>query len=123
MGNDLCSPLIQISFLKELQQIFQKEVKELIDLYLADAKRKVITLHKAIEEQNLGNFRNAARELRQRSIDVGAISFSFDCLRLEMATQEMRLESLPHLLSLIEQSLIAVNEELERLKILPLFKK
>jgi hypothetical protein len=123
MGNDLCSPLIQISFLKELQQVFQKEVRELIDLYLADAKRKILTLNKAIEEQNLANFKNAARELRQRSIDVGAISFSFDCLRLEMAAQEMRLESLPHLLGLIEQSLVPIHEELERLKILPLFKK
>lgn len=123
MGNDLCSPLIQISFLKELQQVFQKEVRELIDLYLTDAKRKIVTLHKAIEEQNLSNFKNAARELRQRSIDVGAISFSFDCLRLEMAAQEMRLESLPHLMSLIEQSLIPIHYELERLKNLPLFKK
>jgi|GEM_PF-3990422 len=123
MGNDLCSTLIQIPFLKELQQAFQKEVSYLIDLYLADTKRKVITLHKAIEEQNLANFRNAARELRQRSIDVGAISFSFDCLRLEMASQEMRLESLPHLLSLIEHSLVAVHKELDRLKILPQFKK
>lgn len=123
MGNDLCSPLIQISFLKELQQVFQKEVRELIDLYLTDAKRKIVTLHKAIEEQNLSNFKNAARELRQRSIDVGAISFSFDCLRLEMAAQEMRLESLPHLMSLIEQSLIPIHNELERLKTLPLFKK
>lgn len=123
MGNDECSPLIQISFLKELQQIFQKEVRELIDLYLLDAKRKINTLHKAIEEQNLVNFKNAARELRQRSIDVGAISFSFDCLRLEMAAQEIRLESLPHLLGLIEHSLVAINEELERIKILPLFKR
>jgi len=123
MGKDECSPLIQISFLKELQQIFQKEVRELIDLYLMDAKRKITTLHKAIEEQNLMNFKNAARELRQRSIDVGAISFSFDCLRLEMAAQEIRLESLPHLLGLIEHSLVAVNEELERIKTLPLFKR
>lgn len=123
MGNNICSPLIQISFLKELQQVFQKEARELIDLYLLDAKRKMSTLKKAIEEQNLSHFKNAARELRQRSIDVGAIPFSFDCLHLEMAAQEIRLESLPHLLNLIEQNFVAIHEELDRLKVLPLFKK
>lgn len=118
MGNEACSPLIQISFLKELQQTFQKEVKELIDVYLIDAKKKVSALYKAVEEQNLANFKNTAKELRQHSIDVGAISFSFDCLRLEMAVQEMRLESLPYLISIIKKRFIVVNKELERLKVL-----
>jgi hypothetical protein len=122
MGNDV-SPLIQISFLKELQQLFQKEVRELIDLYLLDAKRKVLVLYKAIDDQNLTNFKNAARELRQRSIDVGAISFSFDCLRLEMAAQELRTESLTYLMGVLEKNLKDIIEELERLKLLPLFKK
>ncbi|MCS5712126.1 hypothetical protein [Candidatus Berkiella aquae] len=123
MRNTECSPLIQISFLKDLQQTFQKEVRELIDVYLIDAKRKVSALYKAVEEQNLAHFKNAARELRQRSIDVGAISFSFDCLRLEMAAQEMRLESLPYLIGILEKRFVSINEELERLKVLPLFKK
>lgn len=121
--DDDCSSLIQISFLKELQQTFQKEARELIEVYLIDAKKKVSALYKAIEEQNLANFKNAARELRQRSIDVGAIAFSFDCLRLEMAAQEMRTESLPYLIGIIEKRFVDVHIELNRLKMLPLFTK
>ncbi len=117
MGEAINPNIIKLSFLKELQHTFQKEVVELIDIYLHDAKRKIANLYKALEESNLSNFSAASRELRQRSIDVGAIQFSYHCLVLEIAAQEMRVESLPKLISSLEEQFLVVRQELERIKL------
>lgn len=108
--------IIQPSYLRDLQQQFQREVTELIDMYLHDAKRKFVTLYKALEEENYANFIGAARELRTRSIDVGAIRFSYYCLQLEVAVQEMRLESVKKLTDFLETAFIAVSDALEHYK-------
>jgi hypothetical protein len=97
MGDEVCSPIIKLSFLRELQQVFQKDLRELLEMYLHDAKRKLANLHKALEEQNWSNFKAAAKELRYRSIDIGAIQFSYDCLALEIAVQELRIDNLKSL--------------------------
>jgi hypothetical protein len=110
------SNIIKLSYLKDLQQLFHKEIAELIDIYLHDAKRKIANLYKALEESNIANFTAAARELRVRSIDIGAITFSHRCLSLEVATQEFRLEALPQLALMLEKQFMFVKEELERLK-------
>jgi hypothetical protein len=107
---------IKLSSLKDLQQTFHKEIAELIDIYLHDAKRKIANLYKALEEANIANFTAAARELRLRSIDIGAIPFSHCCLSLEVAAQELRLEALPRLALMVEKQFAFVKEELERLK-------
>jgi len=75
MGDDVRSHIINISLLRELQQAFQKDICELIDIYLHDANRKIANLYKALNEANLENFAAAARELRLRSLDIGAIQF------------------------------------------------
>jgi len=116
MLNEASSPLIQLSFLQELQQEFQRNSTELIELYLHDAKRKIAAIHKALEEHNLSNLTAAAKSLRQRSLSIGAISFSFRCLHLEMAVQEMRLETLFYLVFSLEKRFIQVYEALEKLK-------
>ncbi len=116
MGDEKHLSIIQTSYLRELQQQFQKEVPELIDIYLHDAKRKIANLHKALEEENYSNFIGAARELRLRSIDIGAIQFSYHCLQLEIVVQEMRLESVKKLTSLLEQTFQLVLQALEQLK-------
>lgn len=116
MGDDVRSHVIDLSLLKALQQAFQKNVSELIDIYLHDANRKIANLHKAIQETNIENFTAAARELRQRSLDIGAIQFSYHCLALEKATQEMRLERLEQLLILLEKQFIPVSKALTLLK-------
>ncbi|MBN9288801.1 MAG: hypothetical protein BGO43_01360 [Gammaproteobacteria bacterium 39-13] len=116
MGDDVRSHIINISLLRELQQAFQKDICELIDIYLHDANRKIANLYKALNEANLENFAAAARELRLRSLDIGAIQFSFRCLALEMAIQEMRLESLEPLTAMVEQQLTPVLKALALIK-------
>src|SRR5437868_12433369 len=103
MGDEVYSHIIKFSFLRELQETFQKEIGKLIEFYLQDAKKKINSLRKSLEEKNLTHFKAAARELRHRSIDVGAIHFSHCCLGLEIAVQEMRIESLSSLTSLVEK--------------------
>ncbi len=114
--------IIQTSYLRDLQQQFQREVTELIDIYLHDAKRKISNLHKALAEENLSNFIGAARELRTRSVDVGAIQFSYLCLQLEIAVQEMRLESVTRLTHFLEKAFFAVNDALLEIKVLKMKK-
>ncbi|MBS0289130.1 MAG: hypothetical protein JSS07_03705 [Proteobacteria bacterium] len=116
MGDDHHSNIIKRSLLRELQQTFQKDVVELIDIYLHDAKRKIANLYKALQEKHLANFVGAARELRLRSIDIGAVRFSYFCLRLEIAAQEARFECLHPLTSALEGEFTTVREALEDLK-------
>jgi len=122
MVEKVTSPLIRLSFLHELQQGFQKNFSELIDLYLQDAVKKVEALRTALKEKNISHLASAARELRGRSIDIGAIPFSYCCLHLEMAAQEMHLEILDSLISTLEVSFSELTDALEQLKKEPLSK-
>ena len=116
MGDEKHLAIIELSYLRDLQHQFQREITELIDIYLHDAKRKLANLHKALEEENYANYIGAARELRLRSVDVGAIRFSYYCLQLEVAVQEMRLESVNKLTFFLEASFDVVSEALEHIK-------
>ncbi len=116
MGVDIDPNIIKLSLLKKLQETFQKEMGELIELYLQDARKKIANLYKALEEKNLSNFQAAARDLRYRSIEIGAIHFSYICLSLEIAVQEMRLENLFQLTSQLERKFGQIYQELNRLK-------
>lgn len=107
---------IKLSFLRELQQLFHKDAGELIELYVNNSKKKIAMLYKAVEEDNLSNFKAAAQELRHRSLDIGAIQFSYNCLALEMAAQEMCIERLPRLISLVESQFGQMYKELEMIK-------
>ncbi|MGD9591952.1 MAG: hypothetical protein AB7V32_05485, partial [Candidatus Berkiella sp.] len=104
--------IIQFAYLHDLQQQFQREISELIDIYLHDARRKLANLHKALHDLNYTNFLGAIRELRLRSIDVGAIRFSYYCLQLEIAVQEMRLESVQKLIHFLEETFETVVKAL-----------
>lgn len=117
------SGLIKISMLRDLQQEFQKEMSELIDLYLRDAKKKIANLYRALEEENLNNFQGAARELRHRSLEVGAVEFSYYCLSLETAVQELRLESLHQLTTAVEKCFHRIRRELDEIKKTPPWKR
>ena len=111
----IASRAINLSLLRELQSLFHKEASELIELYVNSARKKIAMLHKALEEENLDNFRAAAQELRYRSIDIGAVQFSFCCLSLEMAAQERCIERLQQLTVLLENQFHSIYQELESL--------
>lgn len=116
MGNSVVSPNIYTQLLNEFQVAFQKDLAELIDLYLIDARKKFSNLLSALETKNLENFTGAARELRRRSMDVGAIPFSHCCLALEISTQEMRLEHLKKIVFQLENQFNDVEQELLQIK-------
>lgn len=123
MGDAGFSRTIKISSLKEYQKLFQKDVSELINLYVLDAKRKINALKKAFSEKHWENFLGALQELRHRSVDIGAHQFSYYCLQLEIAAIEMQLLEIPHRIALLERAFNEVEEELERIKESPLCKK
>jgi len=115
MGKTFHSPDIKITLLHELQHLFQKEAGELIEIYLEYAKKKISVLNKALQGSNIGHFKAAAQELRMRSIDIGAVQFSYYCLCLEIAVQEMSLERLPSLTQLVEDKFTLIYQELKQL--------
>lgn len=120
MGNDGRSHIIQFSFIKELQQIFQKNISELIDIYIDEAKKKFFVLCKAYDEGNLLSVIDTARELRHRSVDIGAIPFSFLCLNVEIATQELNHPRVQQLIAAMKKYCPILFAELEKLKSLSL---
>lgn len=116
MGNSVVSPNINTRLLSDFQVAFQKDLGELIELYLIDARKKFSSLLSALEAKNIENFTGAARDLRRRSLDVGAISFSHSCLALEISTQEMRLEHLKKIVFQLESQFNEIEEELLHIK-------
>lgn len=116
MGNDVASRTIKLSLLHKLQQTFQMNVDELIDIYINDAIKKIASANKGLKESNWPHLIAALQELRYRSIDVGAVQFSHFCLTLEIATQERRLERLDQLLVILENKFTELKEELISLK-------
>lgn len=116
MGDLVHSPTINFQMLLEFQDCFQKDLSELIDMYLSDSHKKFDQLSKALEACNFKAMQTAARELRKRSIDVGAIHFSHACLGLELALQEMRLERIQHFVSQLNTQFLQIEHELLRIK-------
>lgn len=123
MGDEVLSRMIKIASLREYQKCFQKDLGELISLYLLDGKRKITAINKAYQEQHWENFTGALQELRYRSMDIGAHQFSFYCLTVEIAAIETQLHRLPQLLIWLENAFTQVEKELERLKTTDLCKK
>lgn len=116
MEKDREKKTIKLSILQKLQQLFQKDLAELVEIYVEEAKRKINQLHQAFDERNMSKFVGAAQDLRYRSVDMGALQFSHVCLGLEIAAQEHRFESLKMHLALLENQFSMVSEELERIK-------
>lgn len=123
MGDEVFSRMIKIASLKEYQKCFQKDLGELIQLYLMDGKRKITALKKAFEEKHWENFIGALQELRYRSMDMGAHQFSFYCLTVEIAALERQQHRIPYLIIWLESAYIEVQKELERLQTTSLCKK
>lgn len=103
-------------FLHQLQQLFQKDIGELIDLYLEDTTQKLTTLATTFEDKNLPSVIATARELRYHSLDVGAIQFSHCCLMLEIAAQERHFKKLLNLITFLKTVFVDVKSELEAYK-------
>jgi len=81
---------IKISLLKKLQQCFQKDARELIEIYCQDAQKKILELKVNLDNKQWHHFATALSELRYRSIDIGAVQFSHLCLNLEIIISEQR---------------------------------
>lgn len=109
---------IQTAMLQSLGETYNRNLTELIDLYLVDAKRKINQLNKALEQKNYDSLCACAKELRARSAEIGAIHFSHLCLLLEINIQEMRYTGLPSLLEKLEQHFALVQQELLALQAL-----
>jgi len=116
MGESVMSPVINFKLLQEFQIIYQTNMNELIDLYLCDVERKFSQLYKALQSHKIQEFASSARELRCRSLDIGAVQYSHMCLSLEIAGQEMRLENLNNMLKLLEEQFSPIKAELLRIK-------
>ena len=120
MGGGFKSQYIQTAMLQSWSAMYNRDLSELIDLYLIDAKRKISQLHKALEHKNFEDLSACAKELRARSAEIGAIHFSHLCLMLEINIQEMRHAALPSLLEKLGQHFELIHQELIELRELQL---
>lgn len=82
-----CS-FIHINALLKLKRTFQKDVKELIEWFITDSDKKIVALESAIHHNNQKQILNVLRELRAQSNEMGAISFGYLCLNIELAITE-----------------------------------
>ena len=116
MGESVVSQTINFKLLQDFQVVYQTNINELIDLYLRDAEKKFSQLNKSLNAGKIREFISSAKELRNRSLDVGAVGFSHTCLGLEIAGQEMRLENLPRIVQLLEEHFLSIKKELLKIK-------
>lgn len=94
MSNSASYQVIDLRLLNEFQVSYQTDLKELIDIYITDALKKFDKLENTLDMGNITEFLSTARDLRSRSLDIGAVRFSHSCLGLEVAAQEHRIHVL-----------------------------
>jgi hypothetical protein len=116
MGESAVSQAINFKRLQDFQVVYQTSLNELIDLYLRNAEKKFPQLHKALSAGKMQEFISSAKELRNRSLDIGAVNFSHTCLSLEIAGQEMRLENLSLIVQMLEKQFLVIKGELLKIK-------
>lgn len=109
---------IQIKALETLEELYNRDLKDLIDLYLHAARLKIANLHKTLSQKNYENLASEAQELRFRSTEIGAIQFSHLCLSLEITVQEMRIDHLQSGIERLEQNFQLIEKELRQLQAL-----
>lgn len=118
MGSTPSTCQIQLQYLKKLQQTFQKDSGELIDIFLNDITKKIAVIQKAFEKKDWPNLKKELEYTRYRSIEIGAIQFSHYCLSLELAVQEMQIPKLPSIIEKFKVNFLIIQKELESLKTL-----
>lgn len=116
MGSVVSSKVIDMNSLLALQDLFQKNLVDLIDVYLQDAQKCLDRLIVNIRNQNSSALQKAAKDLRCSSLDIGAIQFSHLCISIEMAAQEHRLNHALTIYKEIVESFIHVREALLDIK-------
>ena len=114
--NEKAAPTsIKLTYLKRMQKIFQKDIRELIEIFISDSKKQICELQKALTDSNLQQFIATIQELRQNSADVGALQFSHYCLTLEIAATERRFERLKQLFTLMENKFAKIEVDLKQI--------
>ena len=116
MTGKLATRQIDETTLNALAQFFQKDVPILIDLYLKDSEKQLSKLKLHIEQQETKHIQRVAKELRQSSLDIGALRFSFIILSLEIALNEHRVQEWGRVLKVIEDHYRQVVDELATLR-------
>lgn len=110
--------LVQVnqSSLYKLAQFFQKEVTSVIDLYLKDSEKLMVQLKNHFTQNDSKYILKALQELRQNSLEIGAMQFSYLLLSLEISIREYRLYHWEKAYAVLKTHFNSVLDELATLR-------
>ncbi len=103
--------------LSKLALFYQKEEKTLIELYIKDSQQLMEKLSGYLAQEKESSSLSSIQEFRLRSVEIGALEFSYLLLSFEITISEKRLHNWVHASQVIEQNYLKVLNDLEALKL------
>ncbi|MFO1257894.1 MAG: hypothetical protein U1E78_05745 [Gammaproteobacteria bacterium] len=97
--------------LLKLKRIFQKDIKELIEWFIIDSEKKITALEFAIRHNNQKQMLTVLRELRAQSNEIGAISFGYLCLNIELRIAEYQVHQTDKLFERLKRAYAQLKDE------------
>lgn len=102
---------IHMNALLKLKKTFQKDIKELIEWFITDSGKKITALESAIHHNNQKQILSVLRELRTQSNEIGAISFGYLCLNIELAIAEYQVLKMDKLFEKLKDAYTQLKAE------------
>lgn len=88
----------------------------LIDMFLADAPKRLTTLRQAFEQRAQDEFKRAAHTLKSSSGQIGASFYADGAMRVELAAREERMAEMAESVSWLENEFIGLRDALQTLR-------
>lgn len=102
---------IHMNALLKLKRTFQKDIKELIEWFITDSGKKITALESAIHHNNQKQILTVLKELRSQSNEIGAISFGYLCLNIELAISEYQVHKIDKLFEKLKDAYAQLKAE------------
>ena len=93
----------------ELRDVLEDEFAAVIEAYLRDAERKVISVVAAARACDAGQLREVAHSLKGSCRNVGARQLAESCQQIESLAYEDQLDEVPGALIVLQASLVATR--------------
>ena len=108
---------IEAGIVDELRALISPDgVREIIDIYLSDAPKRLEDFQSGLKDGDLALARRAAHSLKSTAAYLGARSFSTFCAELETAARVSDMGALADGLPLLESRLTQVLAELGQVR-------
>lgn len=97
---------------EEMRDLLEDEFVDLVQVYLADSKERIVTMRDALLTRDNAKGFDAAHTLKGASANIGALRLTDLCYELQEACRHQKIDQKSELIDRIEAELRAVQQEI-----------